>query len=129
MQESIGAAPPLSKFMARATEKANAVVPRRETVDDLFDDLVGSPRANRVASFRPQIEGKAKTQTEEVDILDILTGQVSARDTFRTRRTGVDVRGVNVLKLTAEPEEVEQAKIFLGTVKGLLEREAEMLVL
>ena len=129
LQESIGAAPPLSKFVARATEKANAVLPVRETVDDLFNDLVGAPRDVRVASFQPRIEGIGKVVDEEVDVLDILTGQVSARETGRARRVGVDVRGGNVLKLRVEPGEVESAKMFLGTVKGLLEREAEMLVL
>ena len=129
LHSTVGAAPPLTTFFARAAAKANSALPAEESADDLFNDLVGAPRDVRVSRFAPRLEAKQGRGEEEFDIMDVLTGKVSARETQKAHRGGVDVQGVNVLRLRAQPGEVERARAFLETVKGLVERQPEMLVL
>ncbi|KAI5801206.1 hypothetical protein EDC01DRAFT_512755 [Geopyxis carbonaria] len=139
MHDSIGAFPPLSTFIAKATSQANATLPPRKAApspDDLFADLLDLPRApvrSVGGSFAPVIAPLQPTRTAapEVDIIDILSGRASPAKAARPSAPteGMLASGVNRMTLRVPAAEEERARVFLGRVKGLLEQQPGQLVL
>lgn len=135
MQATLGVFPPVTTFIEKATRQANAAVPVPPGVDELFNELVGlPPSAPTPARFAPKIEAvfpQTQSVQQEVDIFDILSGKVEAREKAvkGSKQAGIMGNGENVFKLTVEAKEAERAERFLQVVKGLLEKQPAQLVL
>lgn len=132
---------PLSTFIARASSRAGTALPAPPTPDQIFDELVGLPPTSTgvARAWLPIVEAKhppaaapAAVTVHEADIIDVLAGNVpmpAAGPVVGGNGVGVAARGPNVMRLRVPAEEEARARVFLGRVKGLLEKEPAQLVL
>lgn len=134
MRKSLGAFPPVTKFVAAASRIANQAVPEESvTADVIFAELVGAPEPKKVvgkfkASIRPNLPER-KAAGEE-DLFDLLgrPGPLTAK-AGKKEGQGILGNGENVFSLVVEEKEAERAERYLRVVKGLLEKQPGQLVL
>ena len=148
---TLGITLPLSTFIARATELANDDLPRssstRPTTDELFNSVLGLEKIGSKSSrgaFTPQITALSPTpvtsrlaplkSSRQADVIDILTGQRSAKTEKGLSRPGViasSTQGAstNVFSLSVTKGEEKRAKVFLERVKTILQIEPGRLII
>jgi pyruvate/2-oxoglutarate dehydrogenase complex dihydrolipoamide acyltransferase (E2) component len=146
MQATLGVRVPLSTFISKATAAANAALPpvkSAPTQSELFNDILGLPNPPRKTSrgtFNPTISPMPRKGVQAVevgrsqpDIFDVLIGNAPVGVTAKTKvagpQEGILAGGENLLSLKVPANEEERARVFLGRVKGLLEKKAGELVL
>ncbi|KAI0402692.1 hypothetical protein F4802DRAFT_574709 [Xylaria palmicola] len=147
MEETLGTFVPLSTFLERATEVANDALPLpsnyKPTSDELFNQVLGldkvGPKASR-GQYLPQIEalqpasltGVAPKPKTNVDIIDFLASSSQKKSIPKTRKIstqpGVST-GINLFSLNVPGDEENRARVFLRTIKTVLESKPGNLVL
>ncbi|EED12279.1 pyruvate dehydrogenase complex component Pdx1, putative [Talaromyces stipitatus ATCC 10500] len=149
IKDAIGVTVPLSTFIARATEVANGELPRsaasKPSPSELFDELLGAApikytRGNYVPEINTvpleefeTIDEDVTSQQEEVDIIDILAGNVSPRRSSSSSSyaaaTTPAPSALNVFSLTVPAGEEKRAKTFLDRLNTVLTVDPSRLVL
>lgn len=146
VKDAIGVTVPLSTFIARATEVANGELPRLATsapsASELFDELLGAaPIKSTRGSYVPEIntvpldefEGidEDVSGSQEVDIIDILSGNVSPsyKSSYVEPKTPPTASALNVFSLTVPVGEERRAKTFLDRLNTVLTVDPGRLVL
>jgi hypothetical protein len=134
LKDSLGTSPPLSTFIARASELANYDLPRSQvakpSADELFDAVLGIEKKYSRGHFVPQIKTSftAPRPSKRPDIFDELVGKKTATSTVVPTSVGV-VGPVNVFSVSVPKGDERRAQVFLERVKGALEVEPGVLVL
>jgi hypothetical protein len=145
IKDAIGVTVPLSTFIARATEVANGELPRSATsapsASELFDELLGAaPIKSTRGSYVPEIntvpldefEGidEDVSGSQEVDIIDILSGNVSpSYKSSYVEPKAATASALNVFSLTVPVGEERRAKTFLDRLNTVLTVDPGRLVL
>lgn len=155
IKDALGVTVPLSTFIARATELANDDLPRSAasapSASELFDELLGAaPIKFTRGNYVPEINTvpldefetfdedllSASTSSQEVDIIDILSGKVSPRtynnnnsNSAYSVETTPAPSALNVFSLTVPVSEQRRAKIFLDRLNTVLTVDPGRLVL
>jgi hypothetical protein len=146
IKDAIGVTVPLSTFIARATEVANGDLPRSAasapSASELFDELLGaapikSTRGNYVPEINTvpleefeSIDEDVSVASQEVDIIDILSGNVSPsyKSSYVEPRAPT-ASALNVFSLTVPVDEERRAKTFLDRLNTVLTVDPGRLVL
>ena len=151
IQATIGVTLPLSTFIMRATKLANDDLPKRitskQTADKLFNDILGLgnvPSKVSKSHYIPQFTAlPAKLNTEypdrqkQIDIYDILTSNVSSATVSRGSRAppleitdGSQIEdSTNIFRVRAAKGEEKRARVFLESVKNILQVDPGRLIL
>ncbi|TLS27905.1 hypothetical protein PpBr36_00513 [Pyricularia pennisetigena] len=137
---------PLATFIERAADIANEGLPaptRNPSADDLFNDLLGLPRAGHGATrgrYFPMISSPAapvaqpafSSSRQQADIIDILSGTATtARKPAVQPSAEFNVTDADVplFSLNVPKTEEKRAKVFLERIKVVLENEPARLLL
>jgi hypothetical protein len=146
IKDAIGVTVPLSTFIARATEVANGDLPRSAasapSASELFDELLGaapikSTRGNYVPEINTvpleefeSIDEDVSVASQEVDIIDILSGNVSpSYKSSYVEPKAPTASALNVFSLTVPVDEERRAKTFLDRLNTVLTVDPGRLVL
>lgn len=145
IKDAIGVTVPLSTFIARATEVANGDLPRSAasapSASELFDELLGAaPIKSTRGNYVPEINtvpldefesiDEDYSSSQEVDIIDILSGNVSPspKPTYVEPKVPT-ASALNVFSLTVPVGEERRAKTFLDRLNTILTVDPGRLVL
>lgn len=145
IKDAIGVTVPLSTFIARATEVANGDLPRSAasapSASELFDELLGAaPIKSTRGNYVPEINtvpldefesiDEDVSASQEVDIIDILSGNVSpSYKSSYVEPKAPTASALNVFSLTVPVGEERRAKTFLDRLNTVLTVDPGRLVL
>lgn len=150
IKKALGVTVPLSTFIARATEVANGELPRSSTskpsASELFDEILGSapvkttrgnyvPEVNTIPmeEFESMEEDISSGHEQQVDIIDILAGNVSPRRSTYVSTPEANASpapsALNIFSLTVPVSEEKRAKTFLDRLNMVLTVDPGRLVL
>ncbi|KAF2771133.1 hypothetical protein EJ03DRAFT_388492 [Teratosphaeria nubilosa] len=142
VQDSLGIFLPLSRFIARASELANDVLPTsrsKPTADDLFNAVLGLDKVAKSSrgNYIPHVTGLAPMSltaptktTKKPDIIDLLAPKTAAKKAVKEIPGAVGVAtGDNIFSVTARLGEEKRAAEYLERLKLALEKEPGRLVL
>ncbi|CAG9972149.1 unnamed protein product [Clonostachys byssicola] len=143
INDTLGVFLPLSTFISRAADVANADLPpasRQPTAEELFDQVLGLDKVKAARGTRgvylPQISAITPSSfvsgppSKKSDIIDILTAKPKKRASPPVIPTVPGLSsGANVFSLVVPKAEEERAQVFLERCKAILEEEPGRLVL
>ncbi|CAH0049150.1 unnamed protein product [Clonostachys solani] len=143
INDTLGVFLPLSTFISRAADVANADLPpasRQPTAEELFDQVLGLDKVKAAKGTRgvylPQISAitpssfVSASPSKKSDIIDILTAKPKKRASPPVIPTVPGLSsGANVFSLVVPKAEEERAQVFLERCKAILEEEPGRLVL
>lgn len=145
IEEKTTVAIPLSTLLSRATGIANESLPiskgyfSKVSSDVLFDGILGLPsktdkfftRGSYVPNITtPTSYPKPVKGTDKEDIIDILSGQVSRRNSISHsgRSTAKEHEDLNVFSITIPTQDNLRGVTFLEKIKEIVEQNPESLV-
>ncbi|CAH0052086.1 unnamed protein product [Clonostachys rhizophaga] len=143
INDTLGVFLPLSTFISRAADVANADLPpasRQPTAEELFDQVLGLDKVKAARGTRgvylPQISAITPSSfvsappSKKSDIIDILTAKPKKRASPPVIPTVPGLSsGANVFSLVVPKAEEQRAQVFLERCKAILEEEPGRLVL
>lgn len=133
---------PLSTFIARASELANADLPldkrRKPTADELFNSILGLDQvvSSKNGAYFPQITGLSTPSllrskpTKKPDIIDLLTPKAKKHAPVPPASVPAGIStSDNIFSVVAKDGEESRATEYLERLKLVLEKEPGRLVL